>query len=75
MYKNIYILYIYILGYTCVCFKVCTGKAETYVYICGFAQLEFIYKSIYHMLYVYLWMNVYIQRGSKCGGSRGQRHM
>ena len=28
--------------------------------ICDFAQLEFIYKSICHTLYVYLWMNVYI---------------
>ena len=42
---------------------------------CEFAQHGFIRKSIWNMICVYLWVYVYIQRGSKCEHLQGHRRI
>ena len=67
--------------YTCehmyVCKEVLSASARKGTDICEFAQHGVIYKSICNMKYVYLWVyvNVCIQRGSRCEHSQGHKHM
>ena len=47
------------------------ARAQTYV---SFAQHRFIYKSVYDITYVYLWVKACIQRASMCEHLQGRKH-
>ena len=73
--------FIYVHKYLCydICnfvsmclFKVWTGKGGD---ICEFAQHGFIHESIYNMIYIFEYIYIYKQKGSKCEHSQGCKHM
>ena len=47
------------------------ARAQTYV---SFAQHRFIYKSVYDITYVYLWVMAWFQRASMCEHLQGRKH-
>ena len=76
LYINVFLLwYMYTCDYMHVNREVLSVSTRKGTDICEFAQHGVIHKSICNMKYVYLWIYVCIQRGSKCEHSQGHRHM
>ena len=81
IYKVSIIRCMYICEYFDVYKEVQSVSVRQRTSMCEFAQLGFIYKSIYSMIHVYLWICIYIyihtckKRGSKCERLQGQEQM